>query len=77
MIIDFIKSLFYYRKMVKYFRDMEMLACDTWGNPIKYAWWHCRVGKLKEKDTSDDEIKYSDEWKPIYKQEPISKENLK
>lgn len=50
-ITDFIKSVIYYPKMKKYFDDRDMSNCNIWKNEkfasIKYAWWHCHVGKLK------------------------------
>ena len=49
-IIDFLDSFFYYPKMKRYFID------KGWHNPwqdekfsrIKYAWWHCHHGKLRD-----------------------------
>ena len=50
-ITDFIKSYFYYPKMKKYFDDRNMPNHNTWKNEkfarIKYALWHCHVGKMK------------------------------
>lgn len=50
-IADFIKSIFYYPKMKKYFVDRDMSNHNPWKNEkfarFKYAWWHCHVGKLK------------------------------
>lgn len=50
-IVDYIKSWLYYPKMEKYFDDREMTIYSRWKYKkfarFKYAWWHCRVGKLK------------------------------
>ena len=50
-IADFIKSIFYYPKMKKYFTDRGMQNLNPWNNEkfasVKYSWWHCHVGKLK------------------------------
>lgn len=50
-IADFIKSIFYYQKMKKYFDDRDMSNYNPWKNEklarFKYAKWHCKVGKLK------------------------------
>lgn len=50
MIIDFIKSWFYYPKMIRYFEK------TSWGKQyvkgftrFKYSLWHSLVGKLDEK----------------------------
>lgn len=52
-ISDYIKSWLYYPTMKKYFDDRKMSECNTWRNKrfarFKYAWWHCHVGKLKER----------------------------
>lgn len=52
MIDDFIKSVFYYPKMKKYFDDRDMSNYNPWKNEklarFKYAKWHCKVGKLKQ-----------------------------
>lgn len=51
MIIDFIKSWLYYPKMVRNFEK------TSWGRQyimnltrFKYSWWHCHVGKLKNRN---------------------------
>lgn len=52
-IVDYIQSWFYYPKMEKYFDDRNMNNYNWWKYKrfarFKYAWWHCHVGKLKEK----------------------------
>lgn len=52
-IADYTKSWLYYPTMKKYFDDRKMSECNTWRNEnfsrFKYAWWHCHVGKLKER----------------------------
>lgn len=50
-ILDFIKSLFYYPQMAKYFTERGLSDYNRWSNEklaaLKYAWWHCHVGKLR------------------------------
>lgn len=50
-IVDFIQSWIFYPKMVKYFCDRGMENCNPWYREkfarIRYSWWHCHVGKLK------------------------------
>ena len=52
-IADYIKSCLYYPKMKKYFDERDMAGCNHWKNErfamFKYAWWHCHVGKFKNK----------------------------
>ena len=52
-IADYIKSWFYYPKMKKYFDDRQMSGYNHWVNKkfarFKYASWHCRRGKMKNK----------------------------
>lgn len=50
MIIDFIKSWAYYHKMEKYFNERGYSQFNVWNGKkfarFRYAWWHCRLGKL-------------------------------
>lgn len=79
---DFVKSFFYYPKMKRYFRNRKMEQYDIWKSAIKYAWWHCNVGKLKQNDRClvvdnlvdvlNDAIK-NQEWNPAYQERQIPK----
>lgn len=71
---DFIQSFFYYRKLVKWYESEDLLKLEIWGSALKYALWHCKIGKLKPDDEVDDSYDewHKDDWlKPIYRQEPI------
>ncbi len=52
-IVDYIKSYLYYPTMKKYFDDRGMSIYNPWRDRkfgrFEYAWWHCHVGKLKER----------------------------
>lgn len=45
-LIDFFKSWIYYPEMVRYFKKQGIDISKKWTR-IRYAWWHCRVGRLK------------------------------
>lgn len=52
-IIDFVKSWLYYPKMCRHFMttmaDITSIQfMERYNNRWKYAWWHCRVGKMKD-----------------------------
>jgi len=51
-IIDFLDSFFYYPKMKRYFIDKGLFSYNPWQYEkfarIKYAWWHCHHGKLRD-----------------------------
>lgn len=45
-ILDFVESWLYYPKMKKH---LNKLGIHNWDNRrLYYAWWHCRVGRLKD-----------------------------
>lgn len=52
-IVDYIKSWIYYPTMERYFNERGMTQYNVWKHEkfarFKYAWWHCHVGKLKNK----------------------------
>lgn len=47
MIIDFIKSWFYYPKMKKYLKDRCCIYYSQ--SRLNYALWHCKFSKKIEK----------------------------
>lgn len=42
-IVDFIKSILYYKKLKRYFNKNNMTDCDIWNNSIEYALWHSQI----------------------------------
>ena len=50
MIIDFIKSWFYYPKMTKYLKDKCNIEYPC--SRLRYSWWHCRIVLELEKTFS-------------------------
>lgn len=51
MLADFIKSWFYYPKMIKYFKKMKCYEQHIEQlSRFRYSWWHCHVGRLKSEE---------------------------
>lgn len=52
-IVDYIKSCFYYPTMKRWFDERNISKQNPWNNRkfarFRYAWWHCHIGKLKNK----------------------------
>lgn len=65
--------------MAKYFKSRSMEQYNIWHSALRYAKWHCRVGKLSPNshlilddlvEPLNNALKKND-WKPVYRQEPI------
>nr|DAX08371.1 MAG TPA: hypothetical protein [Bacteriophage sp.] len=46
-VVDFIKSWLYYPEMKRYLREKCNVCYQK--SRVKYAWWHCHAGKLKNR----------------------------
>lgn len=69
MIIDFIKSWFYYAKMKKYLKDRCCIYYSQ--SRLNYALWHCKFSKKIEKAKQNIDNNDISEWTCQYQQEPI------
>ena len=69
IIIDFIKSYFYYPKMKKYLKDRCRIYYSQ--SRLNYALWHCKFSKKIEKAKQNVDNNDISEWTWYYKQEPI------
>lgn len=51
IVVDYVKSWFYYPKMKKHFVERGMSHYNIWENEkfarFKYASWHCKLEKIK------------------------------
>lgn len=73
-ICNFIKSWFYYPKMVRYIKKYGMPKAPY--TRFQYALWHCKSGKLSFMGYDDCNRKLSsvtDRWKAVYSEKPIEK----